>query len=131
MLFVGRPQQVPYRTSATNAAKVYETHRSDPKVQPPATWPNFSLRTEHVWDGVITLWLLEDYAARNVALRVPHGGDQKDRFTAAIKERNARMEQSGQPEWAHYCTKCVRYFPGRAGGPASTFYICFLMPVYY
>jgi hypothetical protein len=106
------------RTSATNGARVYDTHLSDPSRKPEG-WCDFSLRAEHVWDGFILLTLLEEHAGREALLRLPHGGDQKDRYTAAIRERNIRMSQAGQPEWAHFCNRCTRVFPGVNGGPPS------------
>ncbi|KAJ7739196.1 hypothetical protein B0H16DRAFT_1891141 [Mycena metata] len=69
---------------------------------------SFQLRPEHVWDGFIITTLLEDYTARGEILRVPHTGDQRDRFTQAMEERNARIQLRGQPEWGHYCTRSLR-----------------------
>jgi hypothetical protein len=49
------------RTSATNAACVYNTCLSEPENQPDG-WFSFDLRTEQVWDGFCLLTLLEDHA---------------------------------------------------------------------
>lgn len=98
-------------TSATNGARVYDSCLSQPENFPDhPDWmdTSFKLRPEHVWDGFIILSLLEDHTARSAILRVPHTGDQRDRFTAAMEERNARIQLCGQPEWGHYCTKCLR-----------------------
>ncbi|KAJ7353282.1 hypothetical protein DFH08DRAFT_987489 [Mycena albidolilacea] len=99
-------------TSATNAARVYDTCLSKPENRPDhKDWPptrSFKLRTEHVWDGFLILSLLEDYVERNEILEVPHTGEQNVRFNNAIRKRNARFRLCGQPEWAHYCDKCMR-----------------------
>ncbi|KAJ7712770.1 hypothetical protein B0H16DRAFT_1342021 [Mycena metata] len=96
-------------TSATNGARVYNETLSQPEKRPDhPDWmdTSFKLRPEHVWDGFLLISLLEDYEARGATLRVPHTGDQKDRFTAVMQERNTRIQLCGQPEWGHYCTKC-------------------------
>ncbi|KAJ7351332.1 hypothetical protein DFH08DRAFT_957652 [Mycena albidolilacea] len=98
-------------TSATNGARVYDTSLSQPESFPDhPDWmeTSFKLRPEHVWDGVIILSLLEDHEARTATLQVPHTGDQRDRFTAAMEERNTRIQLCGQPEWGHCCNKFLR-----------------------
>ncbi|KAJ6525243.1 hypothetical protein DFH09DRAFT_936833 [Mycena vulgaris] len=97
-------------TSTTNSARVYDSSLSQPENFPEhPDWmgTSFKLRPEHVWDGFIILTLLEDYAGRGETLQVPHTGDQRDRFTAAMEERNMHIQLCGQPEWGHYCTKCL------------------------
>ena len=124
------------RTSATNAARIYNSCLSqddtlihgpftsfsselegNPKIELP------SLRPEHVWDGFTILSLLEDLESRapKALLSVPHGGSQKSRFDNAVAARNVFMSQSGQPEWAHYCSKCCRVWEGENGEPSSRF----------
>jgi hypothetical protein len=98
-------------TSATNGARIYDASLSRPEDFPDhPDWMDTSLklRHEHVWDGFTILSLLEDHEARSTKLRVPHTGDQCDRFTDAMAERNARIQLCGQPEWGHYCNKCLR-----------------------
>ncbi|KAJ7051020.1 hypothetical protein C8F01DRAFT_1343341 [Mycena amicta] len=99
-------------TSATNAARIYDASLSKPEEQPRQLqdWSgvSFKLRNEHVWDGVILLSLLEDCERHGRTLRVPHTGEQRDRFTQAMNERNARIQFLGQPEWGHYCNRCLR-----------------------
>jgi hypothetical protein len=121
VLIMSATNSVINRTSATNGSRIYNNNITDPAKQHP-DWVDFTLRPEQVSDGFILLALLEDYAARDKILRVPHGGDQKDRFTDAIRERNARMAASGQPEWAHYCSKCTRVYHGGDGEPMSTMF---------
>jgi hypothetical protein len=99
-------------TSATNAARVYDTCLSKPENRPEhKDWPperSFKMRTEHVWDGFLLLSLLEDYEERKEVLRVPDTGEQSARFTEVMRERNARFRLNGQPEWSHHCDKCMR-----------------------
>jgi hypothetical protein len=82
-------------TSATNGARVYGTSLSQPENFPNhPDWidTSINLRHEHVWDGFIILTLLEDLAARSETLRVPHTGDQQDRFTTAMEEHNTHIQ---------------------------------------
>ncbi|KAI1782053.1 hypothetical protein LXA43DRAFT_1151824 [Ganoderma leucocontextum] len=96
-------------TSATNAAHIY--HHSLSRLPDSRRHiAAYQLRTEQVWDGYVALALLKDAAAREYVLEVPHVGDQKDRFTAAMRARNEYIRQFGQPEFMHFCTKCVRRF---------------------
>jgi hypothetical protein len=66
------------------------------------------LTTDHVWDAFIILTLLDYSERKEVCLAVPHTGDQKDRFTAAMRERNREVRQEGQDEVDHCCDKCMR-----------------------
>lgn len=102
------PGSMPESQEPTETAHLNPNTRLDP---PPVA----ALRTEHVWDGFILLSLLEDCASRKSVLLVPHTGDQKNRFNAAMADRNLFMSQAGQPEWAHYCDKCCRVWPGANG----------------
>ncbi|KAF7297871.1 hypothetical protein HMN09_01007900 [Mycena chlorophos] len=106
-------------TSATNGARIYDQALSQPEnilcEHPDWVSTSFKLRPEHVWDGFIVLCLLEDYQRRGETLRVPHTGDQKDRFTKAMSDRNAHFQFFGQPEWAHYCNKCLRVYKNESG----------------
>ncbi|KAJ6592961.1 hypothetical protein B0H19DRAFT_1279753 [Mycena capillaripes] len=99
-------------TSATNTARVYDTCLSKPENQPNhKDWDptrSFKLRTEHVWDGFLILLLVEDYVERDEILQVPNTGEQNVRFNDAIRKRNSRICLCGQPEWAHYCNRCMR-----------------------
>ena len=74
-------------------------------------------------DGFTILSILEDLELRapKALLSVPHGGSQKLWFDDAVAARNVFMSQSGQPEWAHYCSKCCRVWEGENGEPSSLF----------
>ncbi|KAH9898586.1 hypothetical protein C8Q73DRAFT_640322 [Cubamyces lactineus] len=97
-------------TSATNAAHIYHESMSGLSGSARDT-PRYQLRTEHTWDGFVVLALLRDAKLNNSILQVPSGGAQKDRFDLAMRARNERICRSGQPEFAHWCQKCVRVFP--------------------
>jgi hypothetical protein len=105
------------RTSATNAARVYNTSLSQPENQPD-DWFSFDLRPEQVLDGFCLLSLLEDHVYHHSVLNLPHDGDQKNRFTEAMNARNIRIQQLGQEEFAHICKRCQRVWPQEDGKPA-------------
>src|ERR1700761_3326304 len=67
-----------------------------------------TLTTEHVWDTFVLLTLLDLNDHKNTLLTVPHGGDQKNRFTAAMRARNREVVMEGQDEIAHCCDRCMR-----------------------
>jgi hypothetical protein len=68
------------------------------------------LRTEHVWDAFVLITLMRDCETRFRQLEVPYGGLQKDRFIAAMEERNLRIICDGQDEIDHVCDVCTRTF---------------------
>jgi hypothetical protein len=103
--------------SAGNCAHIYDMSLSK---QPPFNenelhqWKfGHKLETEHVWDAFVIYSLLANRdrisqrTRQSVALVVPHTGNQKDRFTAAMSERNERVICEGQDELPHYCKKCM------------------------
>ncbi|KAI0324412.1 hypothetical protein GY45DRAFT_1262886 [Cubamyces sp. BRFM 1775] len=104
-------------TSATNAAQIYNSTLSHLH-NPQYSQARHRLRTEHVWDGFVINALLKDARDRCYVLRVLHTGDQKDRFTNAMQARNDHMNRSGQPEFLHCCTRCVRLIPQPDGSTA-------------
>lgn len=69
-----------------------------------------ALKGDHIYYGFTLLSLLEDYCSRNTVLVVPHTGDQANRFTEAVRERNMRLKCYGQPEIEHCCNKCMRLY---------------------
>jgi len=85
--------------------------RSEQQRLQSSAWPfELKLSTEHVWDAFVNITLLEDYTRRDLCLQVPHIGDQKDRFHAAMHERNEHIIRFGQPELQHFCDRCMRVF---------------------
>jgi hypothetical protein len=104
---------------------VYNASLSDPDIlldllepdSQPNGWFSMDLRTEQVWDGFCLLSLLEDHALRHAVLTLPHDGQQKDRFTEAMRAHNLRIQQAGQEEYAHACKKCVRVWKSEDGIP--------------
>lgn len=101
-------------TSATNAAHIYHESMSQ-LVGDARTDPQYRLRPAHTWDGFVLLALLRDTRVHGGVLEVPHTGQQKDRLKAAMQRRNERIRRSGQPEYAHWCNKCVRRFDDSDG----------------
>ncbi|KAF7307938.1 hypothetical protein MKEN_01154700 [Mycena kentingensis (nom. inval.)] len=104
--------------SATNCARAYDLSLSGSDEYHAAIaaggWQfGTELTTEHVWDAFVLLVLLELRQRNNERLIVPHGGDQKDRFTEAMKERNREVVKNGQDVVGHACDKCVRNFEGK------------------
>jgi hypothetical protein len=69
-----------------------------------------SVTTEEVWDAFTILALLDDHQRQNTRLRVPHGSQQSDRYTAAMLARNQRIITHGQDELPHACYGCMRLF---------------------
>ena len=69
-----------------------------------------TLRTEHVWDAFKILSLLDYSLRQGEELVVPHTGEQKERFDAAMEQRNDHIIRFGQPEMRHYCDKCIRVY---------------------
>ena len=103
------------RKSFTNCARTYEVALSEPDCLP-TDWPfKAALKGDHVQDGFTILSLLDDHHERNTTLVVPHTGEQANRFTDAIKARNARMKLYGQKEVAHRCQKCTRVYKDQDG----------------
>lgn len=100
-------------TSATNASRIYDVALSR---NLHASAARFSLTTEQVLDGFILNALIRDCNSRGDRLHLPHTGDQKDRFTQAMQDRNNRIRLAGQPEWAHYCERCTRRYQDSQGG---------------
>ncbi|KAJ2988563.1 hypothetical protein NUW54_g9078 [Trametes sanguinea] len=83
-------------TSATNAAHIY--HESLSCLPDDCrSLPRYRLRPEHVWDGFVINALLKDAQRRGHPLVVPHTGEQKDRFTDAMRARNDHIRRAGQP----------------------------------
>ncbi|RXW14191.1 hypothetical protein EST38_g11661 [Candolleomyces aberdarensis] len=93
-------------TSASNCARWYNnTIAFTSQDTFPEAW---QFRPETTRDQVHTaftvLALLEDCRQCQTVLSVPHDGNGKDRFTAAVKERNARLRQLGVGQLNHCCT---------------------------
>ncbi|KAJ7630261.1 hypothetical protein FB45DRAFT_792746 [Roridomyces roridus] len=97
--------------SATNCALAYDMALSEKQERDFAAggWQFGSLLTpNHVWDAFIILTLLDYNDRKGTCLYVPHTGDQRDRFTAAMRARNREVIEEGQDEIAHCCDRCMR-----------------------
>lgn len=106
-----------FSVSATNCVRLYEIaqarvsveHRNKP-------WQFLSsLTTEEVWDAFVILALLDNHQRRGMQLCVPHVGDQKNRFTAAMRARTEHIMTHGQDELPHACYGCMRVFTSPDG----------------
>ncbi|KAJ7601708.1 hypothetical protein DFH06DRAFT_1276631 [Mycena polygramma] len=96
---------------ATNCARSYDMALSENQHQDlqEAGWQfGTRLTTDHVWDAFTILTLLEYHVRKNTCLAVPHTGEQKDRYTAAMCARNLEVIEQGQDEIGHCCDKCMR-----------------------
>ncbi|KAF8958550.1 hypothetical protein BDZ97DRAFT_1923591 [Flammula alnicola] len=109
--------------SFTNCARTYEIALSGPDCLPVDWTFKAALKGDHVQDGFTILSLLEDHHERNTTLIVPHTGEQADRFTEAIKARNARIKLYGQKEVLHRCKKCTRIYNGNDGKPIKSVWV--------
>ncbi|KAG1724048.1 uncharacterized protein EDB91DRAFT_1087613 [Suillus paluster] len=69
-----------------------------------------SLTMEEVWDSFTLLALLDDHHRSGIHLQVPHGGEQKDRFTHAMRECTERIITHRQEELPHACDGCLQVF---------------------
>ncbi|KAJ7194926.1 hypothetical protein GGX14DRAFT_677641, partial [Mycena pura] len=104
--------------SATNAARVYDMALSEQQERDIAAggWQfGCTLTTENVWDAFVLLTLLDYNDHTGSYLVVPHVGDQKDRFTEAMRARNREVIAEGQDEIAHCCDKCMRIWTAPDG----------------
>ena len=101
-----------FRKSATNCARTYDAALNHGMESLPDGWSikASALKGDHIYYGFTLLSLLKDYRSRNTVLIVPHTGDQADRFTEAVRERNVRLKCYGQPEIEHCCNKCMRLY---------------------
>ena len=97
------------RVSGGNCAKIYNNQTDNTAKRWPAHWPfSRQVQTAHVWDAFVIYGLLRDHINRKVPLMVPHHGEQRKRFEAAMKERNDRHQRYGFPQRLHQCNKCTR-----------------------
>jgi len=98
-----------------------QTGNSDQFLDPSSKEQLSLLRTEYVWDGFVLFALLEDHNSQGELLLLPHTGPQNHRFDDAMMKCNEFMNQSGQPEWSHFCQKCCRVWPGENGDQPSEY----------
>lgn len=116
------------RVSATTCAKVYNTrlgHKTKREARVKLEQWNLScsIRGAAVWDAYVVVGLLRDHTERQATLVVPDKIDQRYRFTAAMKERNARYQLYGLGQTRHRCDKCMRVYDLRekGGGLGTSF----------
>jgi hypothetical protein len=102
---------VPCSVSTTNCARLYEIAqaRSSTRRDKP-----------EIWDAFVIVSLLDHQQAQGGKLRVPNGGDQKDRFAAAMRACTEQIMIHGQEELPHACYGCMRIFASPDGALQST-----------
>jgi len=66
--------------------------------------------------------LLQQHERCHEIVVVPHRGDQKDRFTALMIQRNDNIIIHGQEEISHYCDKCMRVWVDENGVLRNTIF---------
>ncbi|KAF7333433.1 hypothetical protein MVEN_02359200 [Mycena venus] len=111
--------------SATNCARSYDMALSEQQERDFAAggWQfGCVLTTDHVWDAFVILTLLNYNDRKGTCLQVPHTGDQRDRFTGVMRERNREVIEEGQDEVGHCCDKCMHTLK-RPDGSECTFFI--------
>lgn len=68
-----------------------------------------------MWDGFFLHALLRDTWNRNIALDLPHRGENSSRLNTALSERNSQIAGTGQQLWAHACDHCMKVVTGLDG----------------
>jgi len=105
------------RVSASNSAKLYEMSFTNDYLRDYEWQFVPRLATEHTWDAFVIYSLLDDKQRHREQLKVPHIGEQADRFTCAMEERNRNIILYGQPDSVtHACDKCLRVYETADGG---------------
>lgn len=66
------------------------------------------LSAEVIVDAFFLSALLRWTAQQGIILRAPHHGPQSSRFDAAMHQRNVYMAGTGQDQWSHACTGCMK-----------------------
>lgn len=98
-------------TSASNCARWYNDAlaHTAPGVPEYPDWPfKLEVTSDQVYSAFTILSLLEDCNSRKEVLTVPHTGEEKERFRAAVRTRNDRMRAYGLGQHYHTCKKCTR-----------------------
>jgi hypothetical protein len=124
-----------FRTSAANAAKIYNLESdalaSDDPARRPLRWDgiSFDLDPRHIWDGLLLYWVLDEWCDRKIILRLRHdAATQAERLRPAMTQRNRIMAGTGQEQWSHACQLCTWSFVDPETGQRSACYflVCLL-----
>jgi len=76
----------------------------------------FEITGDHVWDAFVITVLLKDSKHRMHSLTVPQTGDQRDRFTKAMMDRNRCIRLYGYEDVRrHHCNRCTRMYANDQG----------------
>ena len=100
------------RTSATNCARIYnesigifEGRKHYQFQSSHAT----IMDTDNIWDAFFIYSLILDHQRRGSVLSLPHNsGTHRDRYGAALQERNQRFNGHNRDEWNHVCEDCFK-----------------------
>jgi hypothetical protein len=68
------------------------------------------LTVDHVWDAFIILTLLDYNNRKGTCLQVPHIGEQRGRFTEAMRARNREVIALGHPDPYNNNVVIFRFF---------------------
>lgn len=104
-----------YRSSATRIAECYNQAIAPAASQ---TETHTTLKTtldyETVFDAFFLYSLLLDHQSRKrytetcAPFRLPHGGEQDNRYDEALEERNLRFTLNDRKAWSHACDDCMK-----------------------
>ncbi|KAG1881012.1 uncharacterized protein F5891DRAFT_1204281 [Suillus fuscotomentosus] len=113
-------QRIDLIVSATNS-RLYEIAQARSSTERDKSWQFLTLlTTREVWDAFVIVALLDHQQMQGGRLQVPHDGDQKDRYTAAMGARTEQIITHGQEELPHACYGCMRVFTSPDGLLPST-----------
>ncbi len=96
---------------------------NEAKLEDTGDWQFVShLSTEQVWDTFVIYSLLDEKQRHREQLKVPHTGQQSERFKQAMEERNRDIILNGQPDAvSHACDKCFRCYETQMGKVCQSF----------
>lgn len=83
-------------------------------------WNAFYLHALLRYQNRMSSTLPPEDACATGHLELPHHGDNRDRFTAALNRRNQAIAGTGLAQWAHACDDCEKHVPPLPGSPEGT-----------
>ncbi|KAG1873259.1 hypothetical protein C8R48DRAFT_593873, partial [Suillus tomentosus] len=107
--------------SAMNCACLYEITQTCSSIERNESWQFLSsLTMREVWDAFVIVSLLDHQQTQRGQLQVPHDGDQKDHYTAAMCACTKQIMTHGQEELPHACYGCMQVYTSPDGTLQST-----------
>lgn len=113
---------VPYRTSATNCARIYNLAMGDytRERQIATTWNGMQMEMEHVWNSFYLHALIHHSIRSQTCLTLPNSDiHHSECYAGALEDRNEAYQSAGRPFWNHICDGCTRVVD--RGGVPSTY----------